>query len=71
MRYNFYDVFEESSNGMLKPKRPVRIGGVTMGTGVSFGPGASFAGINIFQMKGIDIEANEENGMLVIGGFFN
>jgi hypothetical protein len=68
-RYRFYDVFN-SQNGMISPKIPVQIGGVTMGPGVSFGGGISFSGVDLSKHLGKDIGGYIENGVLIIKGFF-
>lgn len=39
--------FVRSPNGMWSPIRPVQIGGVTMGPGVSFGQGVTMGGVNL------------------------
>lgn len=70
MKYRFDEMFEENVNGALTPKRTVRIGPAVFGTSVTFRPGVSFGGVNIFDFKGFDIEADEENGVLVIKGFY-
>lgn len=69
-RYNFYDIFRENPDGTLTPKRTIRLGAATLGSSITFGPGVSFGGINIFQFKGAAIAGEEENGVLVIKGFY-
>lgn len=70
MRYKFNDIFRENEDGTLSPVRQVRIGGVSFGPTVSFGPNAAFASINFHQYKGHDLEADEEDGVLVIQGIY-
>jgi len=69
MRLGFFDVFEEV-NGGLKPRMLVKLKSVVIGTGVVFTKGVSFGGVNIFDYYGSDIEAEYENGILVIRGFY-
>ena len=68
-RYRFYDVFLVQ-NGMISPKIPVSIGGVTMGPGVSFGSGVSFSGVDLSQHISNDIAGYIENGVFIIKGFY-
>jgi hypothetical protein len=49
------DAFQMQPNGMLAVIRPVTItspngGQVSMGPGVSFGPGASMSGVNMYVL---------------------
>ena len=70
MKYNFNQIFLENPNGTLTPRLTVQIGGAIFGPQVNFGPGVSFGGVNIFDFKGFPIEAEEENGILIIKGFY-
>ena len=69
MRYRFNEVFEEE-NGSLTPIRQIRVGGVSFGPGVSFVSGAAFGGVNFHQYIGHDMEADDEDGVLVIKGIY-
>lgn len=68
-RYRFHDVFHVD-NGRISPRIPIRIGGVTMGPGISFGGGVSFSGIDLSQYLGKDIAGYIENGVFIIKGFY-
>jgi len=71
MRKGFFEVFRENEDGSLTPLGTIKIGGVMLGAGsVKFTRGVIFAGINIFDFYGRDIEAKEENGMVEIEGFY-
>ncbi|MBI5754223.1 hypothetical protein HZA40_03730 [Candidatus Peregrinibacteria bacterium] len=70
MRYQFNEVFTENKDGTLSPIKKIRVGGVSFGPGVSFGSSAAFGGINFFQYKGHELEADEENGILVIKAIY-
>ena len=70
MRYQFNEVFTENSDGTLSPTRQIRVGGVSFGPGVSFGSGAAFASINFHQYKNHDLEADDEDGILVIKAIY-
>lgn len=71
MRYRFFDVFQETPSGGLTPRRRIRIGGVEFGPGVIFTKGVKFSGVDIFNFYGQDIDAEEENNVIVIKGYFN
>lgn len=70
MRYPFNAVFQDKGNGSLSPLRLIRVGGVTMSSDVTMASGMSFAGIDFTQYIGHELEANEENGVLVITGIY-
>jgi len=69
-RYSFWQVFK-AVNGNLTPLMPVRIGGVLLKPGIVFGRGLSFSGFDIFNVYGVDIDAEMGlDGILIIWGFF-
>ena len=70
LRIPFHQVFKENEDGTLTPLRAIHVNGVTFGQGVSFGKGVSIGGVNFFDYKGLDIAAEEQNGVLSIKGFF-
>lgn len=71
MKYKFNEIFRENPDGTLTPKVTINVGGTaTFGSGVTFGPGVSFGGVNFFDFKGSDIEAEKKKGVLVIKGFY-
>ena len=70
MEYKFNEIFQENPNGTLTPIRTIRLGSATLGSSVTFGTGVSFDGINVFDFKNFAIEADEENGVLVIKGYY-
>lgn len=70
MKLKFSEVFTKKPDGSITPLRPIRIGGVSLGPGVSFSRGVSFSGIDIFSYENLDIEAEEIDGILVIKGFY-
>lgn len=69
-RYNFFEIFQENSNGSLSPKRTINVNGITFGPGVSFSPGVTFGGVNFHQYKNYGIAAEEENNIVVVKGFY-
>ncbi len=69
-RYRFLDIFQENPDGSLSPKRVINVNGITFGPGVSFGQGVSFGGIDFHRFKYLDVAADEQNGTLIINGFF-
>jgi len=70
MIFRFSEIFQENPDNTITPKRNIRIRGAVFGPQVTFGPGVSFGGINIFDFKGFNIEANEEGNVLNITGFY-
>ena len=67
VEYN--QVFTINPNGTISPRIPVRIGGITMGPGVSFGSGVLIGGLNLIEFKNRNIQGYVDNGMFVIKGF--
>lgn len=43
---------------------------MTMGTGVSFGSGVSFSGVDLVALAGRDLEAQEQGGIYTITGHY-
>lgn len=68
-RYRFNDVFN-LEKGRISPRIPIRIGGITMGPGISFERGVSFSGVDLSQVVGKDISGYVENGVFIIKGFY-
>ena len=69
-RFSFFDVFQKNPDGSLTPRRVINVNGVTFGPGVVFGPGVSFGGVDLFKFQNHDIGGDEDNGILVIKGFY-
>lgn len=66
MRLNFNQVFRQNSDGSLASVRSVSIGGVVLGPNVTFSRGVKFGNIDLTDYIGWDLEADEENGVLVL-----
>jgi hypothetical protein len=69
VRVKYDQVFTINTNNTITPKLPVRIGGVTMGPGVSFGTGVFIGGVNLFDYRGKDMEGYVDGNMFVIQKF--
>lgn len=70
-RFLFNEIFSENpADNSLTPIRTIRIGSATFGSSVTFRQGVYFGGVNVFEFKGKDIEADEEGDVLVIKGFY-
>lgn len=69
MKYKFSELFEES-NGTLIPKKTIKLKSVILSPSITFRRGVSFGGIDMFEFKGMDIEAEDVAGTLVIKGFY-
>jgi len=71
MRKKFFEVFKKNEDGSLTPNETIKIGSVMLGAGsVKFSKGISFAGVNIFEYYGKDMEVEYKNDILVIKGFY-
>ena len=69
-RFNFSDVFSENQDGTLSPKRPISVNGIIFGSDVAFSSGVAFGGIDFHKHKSQAIAGEEDNGILIIRGFF-
>lgn len=57
--------------GLITPKHPMLINGITLTPGVSFGQGITFGGINFSELTEDYLEIEkDENGLIVIKGPF-
>lgn len=71
MRVHFDELFTVQ-NGMVQPKTPVHINGMTISPGISFGGGVSFGGVDLTQFIGKYLEVDQlPNGLYDIKGFYN
>jgi len=70
-RFRYVDIFKVELDGRISPRIPVRIGGITMGPGVSFGGEVISSGVDLAKHLGKDIAGYVENGVLVITGFYS
>ena len=70
MKFKFLDVFQENSDGSLTPKRQIFVNGISFDPGVTFQKGVAFGGIDFHLYKYWDISGREENGVLIIEGFY-
>lgn len=70
MRVHFDELFS-LKNGMVQPKAPVHINGITMTSGVSFGGGVLFGGVDLTQFIGKYLEVDKTNdGVYIIKGVY-
>jgi len=72
-RYRFGDIFQENPDGSLTLLKKIDVNGVIFDPTVariSFGPGLNISGVNFHLFKYLDIAAEEQNGTLVIQGFY-
>jgi hypothetical protein len=70
MKIKFLEVFKENNDGSLTPQRPIFINGISFGPGVTFQKGVAFGGVDFHLYKYWDIEAEDNNGVLDIKGFY-
>lgn len=70
MKYNFNEIFKENSDGSISPIKRIRVGGVTLGPGVTMRAGVAFGGVDFYQFKGHQIEADQDGEILVIKAIY-
>ena len=71
MKVHFTEVFNVNSNG-ISPRIPVKIGGISMGPGVTFGGGVSFGNVNLGQHINHYLEVEKMlDGVIEIKGIYN
>ena len=70
MRYGFWEIFKENDQGRLRPTRPVSLCGITLSPGVAFGVDTDSMEFEIESLKGLDLEGDEEQGVLHITGYY-
>ncbi|MAG11839.1 MAG: hypothetical protein CMI52_03460 [Parcubacteria group bacterium] len=70
-RINFNQIFKSSSEpGKFSPRSRVRVGGVTLNSGVSFGKGIAFGGIDLAQFVENDFEVDIQGDLFIIKGIY-
>ncbi len=72
MRMSFDQLFQRTAAvGMISPRVPVQIGGVTMTPGVPFGGGVNIGEVDLIQLVGKDFDVEVQDGVHVIKGVCN
>ena len=71
VRMSFDELFRRNAEGMISPRLPVQIGGVTVGPGGASDEGASFGGVDLAQFLGKDLDVEIQDNIHVIKGTFN
>ncbi len=69
-RVTFDSVFIRLPDGSFRPRQPVRVGGITVGPGITIARGMSFGGIDIAQFESHDLEIATEEGIIIITGIY-
>ena len=67
---SFWEIFNQTSDGSLEPKKRIQIGGVQFGPGVRFGRGVAFGGVDLAAYIGHDLEVEERGDLYVITGIY-
>lgn len=70
MRYNFNEIFRENADGSISPVKRLRVGGVILGPDVAIRAGVAFGGVDFFQFKGHEIEADIDGEIFVIKAIY-
>ena len=71
VRMSFDELFRRNADGMISPRLPVQIGGVTVSPGGASGRGASFGGVDLAQFLDKDLDVEIQDNVHVIKGTFN
>jgi len=64
-----YDQIFAVVDGRIAPLLPIRIGNMTNDVGIPVPPELRVDGIEVAALIGYDLEAEQEDGLLVIKGF--
>jgi hypothetical protein len=70
MRYNFNEIFKDNSDGSINPIKRIRVGGIILGPEVVIRGGVAFGGVDFYQFKGHEIEADEDGDVLVVKAIY-
>jgi len=70
MRVSFWNIFKKNPDNSISPLSTIRVGGVTLSSGITFTEGVTFGGIDFFKYQGLDLEVEEKNGIKIIKGFY-
>lgn len=69
-RINFDSLFDVRPDRTLTPRQRIRVGGVELGPGVIFSPGAAFGGVDFTRYIGQDLEISTDGDVSVITGIY-
>lgn len=70
-KINFNQIFDRNSKTQqITPRTAVRIGGVTIDSSVTFGPGISWGGVDLSQFINNDFEVDIEGSLFIIKGIY-
>ena len=70
-KVHFSELFDIGVDGMIQPRRVIKLGGVMMSPGIRFSRGTSFAGIDLFLFTDKYLHIEEQNGEINIIGVFD
>lgn len=69
-RYNFSDIFQVDFGGTVSPKRKIRVNGTIVDTGVIIRKGVLVGGVDLFELKDNEIEAEEQGDTLILRSIY-
>lgn len=69
-RVPFATIFRKNTDGSIEPVQPVRIGGVSLGPGVTLTKGQIIAGLDLSQYTNSDFQIDIQDGVLIIKGIY-
>lgn len=71
MRYKFHDLFQVNEDKSITPKFHIQVGTAKIGPSITFKEGITIDGIDFFDFKNFDIEAEKkEDETIVLKGFY-
>jgi hypothetical protein len=70
LKLDFEEVFHKRPNGTITPKKVISVNDIIFGHGIAFGPDVPIGGVDFFIYQHLKIAGEEENGILVIKGFY-
>lgn len=71
MRMSFDELFRKDPDGIISPRLPVHINGVTMRPGVDLGGGVSFGEVDLTPFVGNDLDVEIHDDVHVIRGIYH
>ena len=65
----FHEIFDEV-DGRLVPQVHIGIGPIAIAAGTSLSPALAISGLELGNLRGLDLEVEEECGIIAIQGLF-
>jgi hypothetical protein len=69
-RHKFSDIFQENLDGSLKLRVRISVNGIEFDSGIISPIETSLGGVNFYLYRNLDIATEEQDGILIIKGFY-